>query len=79
MEGKVRRLYELNWPKKAEVLELEVRRLMAEKKKIEEKYDKAAEDKSKRFPKEVIQDGISYLYNTGIVENTFSGYNICKN
>lgn len=38
-----------------------------------------SEDKSKRFPKEVIQDGISYLYDTGIVENTFSGYNICKN
>lgn len=43
-EAKVRRLYKLNWPRKAEVLELEVRRLMAEKRRIEERYDKDAKN-----------------------------------
>lgn len=42
-ETRVRRLYELNWPKKAERLEVDVRNLMVQKKKLEEK--KSAENK----------------------------------
>lgn len=46
---------------------------------IIEGFQRWSEDKAKRFPKEVIRYGIKYLYDTGIIENTFSGYNICKN
>lgn len=38
-EAKVRRLYELNWPKKAEQLELDVKSLIARKQELEKRRD----------------------------------------
>lgn len=35
-----------------------------------------SEDKAKRFPEESIRNGIRYLYDTGVIEKTLSGYNI---
>lgn len=38
-ENRVRRLYELNWPKKAAALEIDLKNLYAEKRKLEAKRD----------------------------------------